>query len=86
MIRRNKWRTSLPAHLNNEINELIRRVAVYREAYKKSSDVKIAQLFCIVAELNKDIKFINKRLAEIERDVKNIKRILLKIAEAFREK
>ncbi len=86
MIRKNKWRTLLPAHLNNEINDLIRRVAVYREAYKKANDVKVAQLFCIAAELSKDIKFINRRLAELEREVRSVRRILLKIAEAFKEK
>lgn len=48
------------------LNELLMKAARNRGAYRNSDDVKIAQLWCSMIEMKKEINTIDERLKRIE--------------------
>ncbi len=66
------WKENLPEEDEKKLNELLKSVAKYRQAYSAASDIKSAQLWCAVLELKKESTGMEKRIARIEELLENI--------------
>ena len=60
------WKQYLSADDEEKLNELLRRVAEYRGAYKNADDVKVAQLWCTILEMRKENLILQSKLRKIE--------------------
>lgn len=60
------WKEFLAIDDEEVLNELLKKAAKHRGAYKNADDVKVAQLWCAVLELKKENTNLNKRLKRIE--------------------
>ena len=60
------WKELLSIDDEEVLNELLKKAAKHRGAYKNADDVKIAQLWCASLELKKENVALNKRLKRIE--------------------
>lgn len=55
-----------------ELKELIERASKFRYAYSQADDVRIAQLWVALAEISKDLKEIKEKLGKVEEPFKAI--------------
>ena len=60
------WKELLAPQDEERINEILKKVAKYRGAYRNADEVKNAQLWCSILELNKSQSILNQRLLQIE--------------------
>lgn len=60
------WKQLLVPEDEERLNEILRNIAKHRGAYRNASDVRSAQLWCVVLELRKEIAFLHRRLKKIE--------------------
>ena len=60
------WKQYLSADDEEKLNELLRRVAEYRGAYKNADDVKVAQLWCTILTMRKENLILQSKLRKIE--------------------
>ncbi|MFH1786652.1 MAG: hypothetical protein ABH829_03335 [archaeon] len=75
------WRDAIPEDTNEHINELIRRIGQYSEGYNQSPHVRTSQLWCALAEVMKDLKQTQQRLAQTEYQLNQMKSALRKSGE-----
>lgn len=60
------WKQFLSIDDENKLNDVLRKVAKYRGAYRNASDIKTAQLWCTLLELRKENLLLQQRLERIE--------------------
>ena len=60
------WKRSLNAQDEARLNDILKSVAKYRAAYRTAHDVKIAQLWSAVLEVEKEKQDLIKRVNRIE--------------------
>lgn len=60
------WKQLLSAEDEARLNEILKRAAKYRSAYKNAHDVKTAQLWSALLELQKENEALRSRLKKIE--------------------
>lgn len=72
------WKQNLPPEDEVRLNGIIRNVAKYRTAYRSSKDVKIAQLWCALLELD-------KKNSEASKEMKKLKMIIEGFAEVIKK-
>ncbi len=75
------WRNKLPDTSNEAINELVRRTEKHKDAYEDSPHVRTAQLWCALVELDKEIKFTQERMMNLETQLQAIKSALRRSGE-----
>ena len=67
LLKTNKnWKKYLNVDDEAMLNKLIEDVAKYRAAYKNAEEVKIAQLWCALLEMEKRMQRLDARLRRIE--------------------
>jgi len=66
------WKNLLDDRTKEELKELIDRVAKYRYAYSQADDVRVAQLWVALAEIAKDLKEVKEKLGKVEEPFKAI--------------
>ena len=66
------WKELVCAPAQEILAELIERAKVHRCAYMQADDVKVAQLWCALAEITKDIKELQAKVARMEKAFKAI--------------
>jgi ribonuclease HI len=64
------WKEFLFEDTQVEIADLLERAKKHRCAYSKADDVKVAQLWCALAEVLKQIKEMDARLEKMETAIK----------------
>ena len=72
------WKQNLPAEDELRLNEIIRKVSKHRNAYRSSKDVKIAQLWCAILELD-------KKNRDVSADMRKLKVIIDGFAAVIRQ-
>ena len=60
------WKQLLSAEDEARLNEILKRTARYRSAYKNAHDVKTAQLWAALLELQKENEALRSRLKKME--------------------
>jgi len=76
------WKEMLDPQTKEVLKELIERAAYHRHAYTQADDVKIAQLWAALAEISKDLKEIKEMLGKLEQPFKAI----IEVGEAEKRK
>jgi len=66
------WKEFVCAPAQEILAELIERAKVHRCAYMQADDVKVAQLWCALTEITKDIKELQSKVARMEKAFKAI--------------
>jgi len=66
------WKNLLDDKTREELKELIERASKFRYAYSQADDVRIAQLWVALAEISKDLKEIKEKLGKVEEPFKAI--------------
>ncbi|MBI2971201.1 MAG: hypothetical protein HYY37_02140 [Candidatus Aenigmarchaeota archaeon] len=66
------WKEQLPDEDEERLNELLKTVSKYRQAYSEASDIKVAQLWCAILEMNKANAELQERIARIEELLENM--------------
>jgi site-specific recombinase len=66
------WKNLLDERTREELKELIERAAKHRYAYSQADDIRIAQLWVALAEISKDLKEIKEKLGKVEEPFKAI--------------
>ncbi len=61
-----EWKILLGEEDEKKLNDLIKNVAKYRDAYSKSDNIKISQLWCALLEMKKEQEQLEARLARLE--------------------
>ena len=61
-----EWKQFLSAEDEEKLNEFLKKVSRHRGAYKNSSEVKNAQLWCAILELRKENVVLQKRLDKMQ--------------------
>ena len=64
--RTNDWKEFLSYQDEERLNEILKKVAKYRGAYKNADDVKMAQMWCAVLDLKKENLILQKRLNKLQ--------------------
>ncbi len=67
------WKDYLDPIIKERLNEVLKRTLEYREAYMKSQDPRIAQLWVAIAFLFLEIQKIKEELKEIKEKLKDVK-------------
>lgn len=81
------WKELLCPPGQTELYELIERAKQHRCAYMEADDVKVAQLWCSMVELSRDLKEMKTKLVKIETAVRSLSAIgEVAKKEALREK
>ncbi len=65
------WKENLSLEAAAELEDLLKKVQKHRCAYKQAPEVQIAQLWCALIEIRREIKELEQRLSRIE-DLLNI--------------
>lgn len=60
------WKKYLNVDDETLLNKVIEEVAKYRSAYKNAEDVKTAQLWCAILNIEKKIQRLDARMRKIE--------------------
>ena len=68
-----RWKEKMHYSIKAQLSELLKRSRAHEEIYKSSSNPTAAQVWCAMAELATDIKFIELRLKRIEEALKEIR-------------
>lgn len=65
-----KWKEKMHHSIKAQLNEMINRSRSHEEIYKSASNPTAAQIWCALAELATDVKFLEIRLKRIEEALK----------------
>lgn len=76
------WKECLDPKTKEVLRELIERTSYHRCAYNHAEDVRIAQVWVALAEITKDLKEIKEMLGKIEQPF----RAIIDIGEAEKRK
>jgi len=79
------WKQLLSAEDEAKLNELLKRTAKYRSAYRNAHDVKTAQLWVAVLEMRKENQALLNRLKKMEFIFDGMKERIKKQEEAEKE-
>ncbi|MBS3051545.1 MAG: hypothetical protein J4400_05340 [Candidatus Aenigmarchaeota archaeon] len=60
------WKQFLPPEDEKRLNDVLRSVAKHRNAYRASKDVKVAQLWCALLEMQKQNQVLYKKIKRME--------------------
>jgi arginine utilization protein RocB len=60
------WKQLLSIEDEERLNEILKKVAKHRGAYKNADEIKMAQLWCAILELTKQNLILQKRLNIME--------------------
>jgi len=71
------WKRSLSAEDEARLNDILRRTAKHRPAYRSAHDVRIAQLWAAILEIDRDNTELKKKLRKVE----NIFDVIVKAVE-----
>ena len=66
------WKEFMCGEAQAELASLIEKAKKHRCAYMQADDVKVAQVWCALAEINSEIKAIVSKLIKLENAVKGI--------------
>lgn len=66
------WKELMCGDSQAELASLIEKAKKHRCAYMQADDVKVAQVWCALSEVNADIKSIVTKIARLENAVKGI--------------
>jgi len=66
------WKNLLDERTREELKELIERAGKHRYAYSQADDIRIAQIWTALAEISKDLKEIKEKLGKVEEPFKAI--------------
>ena len=61
-----EWKKLLVPDDEKKMNEILIAAAKHRTAYTSADDVKVAQLWCIILEMEKRIEALEQKIYEIE--------------------
>jgi len=67
LVPRKNWRLYLSLEDEAVLNEILRLAAKHRGAYKNANETAIAQVWCALIEIQKEIKGLDERLKRLER-------------------
>ncbi len=59
------WKQNLPPEDEVRMNNIIKRVAKHRNAFRASKDVKVAQLWCALLEMEKNQENTSKDMRKL---------------------
>ncbi len=76
------WKQLLPIEEQETLGEMLERIKKYEYAYLRADDVKVAQLWCALVELIKELKEIKKTTGKLSEPFKRI----VEIGEAEKRK
>lgn len=65
-----KWKEKMHHFIKAQLNEMIKRSRSHEEIYKSASNPTAAQIWCAIAEIATDVKFLELRLKRIEESLK----------------
>jgi len=68
---KNNWRQNVDLGLKDHLEMLIESVHKHRNSYKKSKNPPIAQLWCALADLSKQILDLNLKIKVLEKALKD---------------
>ena len=60
------WKQFLAPDDEVRMNDVLKNVAKHRNAYRASKDVKVAQLWCALLEMQKQNQSLHKRIKKME--------------------
>lgn len=60
------WKQFLPPEDEKRLNDILKNVAKHRNAYRASKDVKVAQLWCAMLEMQKQNQLLYRKLKRME--------------------
>ncbi|MBU3957888.1 MAG: hypothetical protein KKB25_02350 [Nanoarchaeota archaeon] len=78
-----KWKEKMHYSIKAQLNEMIKRSRSHEEVYKSASNPTAAQIWCALAELATDVKFIELRLKRIEEALKQPRKEISKDLEGL---
>jgi hypothetical protein len=64
--RKDDWKSLLEKKDEKKLNEILIKTEKHKAAYRKAGNVKIAQLWSTILEMEKEKEIIEKRLRRIE--------------------
>ncbi len=67
LVPKRNWRMYLSLEDEATLNEILRLTAKHRGAYKNANETAVAQLWCALIEIQKEIKGLDERLKRLER-------------------
>ena len=66
------WKNCLEPNTRESLKEILEKIAIHRGAYSLADDVRIAQLWVAIAEIHKELKEIKEILGKVEEPFKAI--------------
>jgi len=66
------WKEFLCGNAQEELAELIEKAKQHKCAYSQADDVKVAQVWCALTEVSRQMKKIDERLTRVETGVKGL--------------
>ena len=60
------WKTYLSKEDEAKLNDIIKVASKHREAYSKAENIKMAQLWCALLEMQKQQELLENRLNHLE--------------------
>ena len=66
------WKDLLCGSAQAELAELIERTKQHRAAYMQAEDVKVAQLWCALTEMSRQMKKLEERVVKAEAGMKGM--------------
>lgn len=66
LTQKKDWKEFLSSEDEEKLNQMLKKISRYRGAYQNADEVKNAQLWCAILELQKENLILQKRLHDIE--------------------
>lgn len=82
MVREKDWKEHLSEEAQSILSRLLDMTKKYRYAYKQADDVKVAQLWTALVEIQKEIHELKEILGKIEEPFK----VIVSVGEAEKRK
>ena len=80
-----KWRHDLSHEVNEAINTLVRKAHPEKDAFLRGRHIRSNQLWVALAELHQEHLHTQQRLAEVEKELLNVRNTLRKTGEQLSE-
>ncbi len=61
-----EWKTLLSSEDEERLNELIKSVSKYRDAYSQAENIKVAQLWCALLDMKQQQEEMERKIARLE--------------------
>lgn len=78
-----KWKEKVHHSIRPQLDELVKRSRSHEEIYRDAPYPHVAQLWCALAEIATDMKFIELRLKRIEEALKQPRKEISKDVEGL---